>query len=249
MPVVNRSAVKKVLRGLGIYPMVRYWYRQLNPQARREFADDVRFYRQFVGEGDLCFDIGANLGQTIKPLVACKAKVVAVEPNPLCGQSLAWEFAGCRDVTIVGQAVGAEAGFADLHFEGTDATASLRNDWPFPLRGIERVRVTTLDALIEQFGKPTLLKVDVEGFETEVFKGLSQPIPVVRFEYHRWELARALTCLARLAEVGEISAANVTELDSTSFHFPEWVSYDELVGRLENDELEKGNIVVKMRAQ
>src|SRR5205823_2459968 len=167
-PVMNRRAVKSVLRRVGAYPLARHWYRRADPGVRRTRADEARFYRQFVGAGDLCFDVGANLGQTIEPLIDCRANVVAVEPNPLSARVLRWEFGGRTDVTIVEQAVGSEPGSADLHFAGTDATASLRDDWPFAQEGVCRGAVTTLDELIGRFGVPKLLKVDVEGYELEV---------------------------------------------------------------------------------
>jgi len=45
--------------------------------------------------------------------------------------------------------------------------------------------MVTLDAAtIETFGKPFYCKIDVEGWELDVLKGLSQPIPLISFEFH-----------------------------------------------------------------
>ena len=44
------------------------------------------------------------------------------------------------------------------------------------------VTVSTLDNMIEKYGTPDFLKVDVEGGELQVFEGLSQPISVICFE-------------------------------------------------------------------
>ena len=64
-------------------------------------------------------------------------------------------------------------------------------------------RQTTLDALIAAHGRPALCKIDVEGFEAEVLRGLSQPLPLVSFEYLPAAITVAYACLARLAALGE----------------------------------------------
>jgi hypothetical protein len=45
------------------------------------------------------------------------------------------------------------------------------------------VRATTLDALIAAYGRPSFIKIDVEGAEADVLAGLTHAIPVISFEY------------------------------------------------------------------
>lgn len=45
------------------------------------------------------------------------------------------------------------------------------------------VPVTTLDKLIEKYGNPAICKIDVEGFEYQVIKGLSRSIKMISFEF------------------------------------------------------------------
>ena len=49
--------------------------------------------------------------------------------------------------------------------------------------GETRVDVTTLDCLIERFGLPAFCKIDVEGSQLEVLRGLSRALRVIAFEY------------------------------------------------------------------
>jgi len=65
------------------------------------------------------------------------------------------------------------------------------------------VPVTTLDELVAQHGEPRFCKIDVEGSELDVLRGLSRPVPALSFEYLPPVAERAVACVARLAELGE----------------------------------------------
>jgi FkbM family methyltransferase len=228
-----RDRLKRALYRTGLYAPARHIYRRCEPKVRRERAQSRLFYGRLIEPGDFCFDIGANVGQTTEALVSCGARVLSVEPNPLCLPVLEWQFGRDPRVTLVKKAVGAEPGSATLNFSGTDSTASIREDWPFANTTSVAVEVTTLDDLIAEFGRPKLCKVDVEGFETEVFKGLSQPIPLIYFEVHRREIHRASEVLSRLSNLGRIEAANLTDIDHGGWLFEEWKTLDEFTERLQ----------------
>ena len=56
-------------------------------------------YQSFVNKNDLCFDVGANMGNRISPLLQIGAKVVAVEPQQQCCRFLQLKFG--KKITIV----------------------------------------------------------------------------------------------------------------------------------------------------
>ena len=64
------------------------------------------------------------------------------------------------------------------------------------------VPVTTLDELVTTHGRPDFCKIDVEGYEPEVLSGLSQPLPVIQFEFHGELMADAAACLDKLETLG-----------------------------------------------
>ena len=45
------------------------------------------------------------------------------------------------------------------------------------------VDVTTLDSLIQKFGNPKYIKIDVEGFEHDVILGLTKKTGIISFEF------------------------------------------------------------------
>jgi hypothetical protein len=81
--------------------------------------------------------------------------------------------------------------------------------------------VTTLDALIEQHGLPRFCKIDVEGFEAEILRGLSQPIPLLSFEYVPAAIAIACEAVGLLAALGPYRF-NATVGERRRFLWPAW---------------------------
>jgi hypothetical protein len=109
----------------------------------------------------------------------------------------------------------------------------LRADWAYLSVDGSTVQqrpteVTTLAALIAEHGVPALCKIDVEGFELEVLKGLDRPLPLVTFEYHLSERDLLGACLHRLAELGPIEV-NANTMDSGDLTFPRWLSVVEFL--------------------
>ena len=56
--------------------------------------------------------------------------------------------------------------------------------------------------MIERFGVPAFVKIDVEGGEPAVLNGLSHPIATVSFEYLPGALDQVEACAARLGAIG-----------------------------------------------
>ena len=174
----------------------------------------IAFYRRFVKPGDLCFDVGAHLGNHTAAWLTLGARVVAIEPQPDFATFLQRHYGKRSDVTLVAKALGAEIGQATLHTSALTPTVStLSEDWiesVSPQRGFAHVdwegrlpvAVTTLDSLIEAHGLPAFCKIDVEGHEAAVLTGLSRPLPRLSFEILPAALPVALACLDRLGALG-----------------------------------------------
>ena len=174
-----------------------------------------RFYAQFIQPHDLCFDIGAHVGNRSWIWSRLGARVVALEPQPRCMKLLRRWYGQRPGVTLIEAAVGATPGDGTLWIsERTPTVTTLSQEW---ISAVQRtasfaevewqaqvtVPVTTLDALIAEHGVPAFCKIDVEGFELEVLRGLSQPLPVISFEYVPATKALALHCMARLQRLGD----------------------------------------------
>jgi FkbM family methyltransferase len=204
----------------------------------------VRFYGQFLGPGDLGFDIGAHVGSRVRAWRRLGARVLAIEPQPDCLSVLKLLFGRSDEVTILPVAVGAASGMASLAVSSaTPTVSSLSTDWISSVSqdpSFSRVRwdasvsvaVVTLDSLIAEYGSPAFCKIDVEGFEVEVLRGLSSPLRALSFEYLPPAHEASLTCLDIVAGLGSYEY-NYVAVETARFASSSWLTATELVTLLD----------------
>jgi FkbM family methyltransferase len=200
------------------------------------------FYSQFMGSQDIVFDIGAHVGNRTRVFAELAGMVVAVEPQSSCIQSLRKEFWKTTKVKLIEKAVGAQEGSSAIRLSET--LSSLAPAWISAVQGSGRfgvrswsdpqpVELTTLDKLMVEFGTPAFIKIDVEGYEREVLKGLSTPVKALSYEITPLEyLEEAVACSERLCDIG-MTKFNYSLGESMRMELPGWVSCMELAGHLE----------------
>lgn len=210
----NRA--KQAIRETSAFPILKEAQERLSPARRAARHRRIELYRQFIGPGQLVFDVGANMGNRSEPLLSLGARVLAVEPQPVCIATLRRRFGSHRRFTLLPVGLGAAPGTATLHLATNHVTSSMSREFIDTMEFENSnwvsqvdVRISTLDILIDLFGLPDFCKVDVEGYEVEVLKGLSQPIPLMSLEYTPGQqLAEAsATCLEILGELAEYEYA------------------------------------------
>jgi FkbM family methyltransferase len=184
-------------------------YEHFPGRARRMRA----FYAAIVTKGDLCFDVGAHLGNRTRVLAELGCKVVAVEPHPYLARYLREKVARSSNVFVEEAAVASLAGVATLYYQPRNLTiSSLKLDWPEKLTGHNSpssgfsegvtVAAVTLTDLIAKHGTPKSLKLDIEGADVDVLQTLPQPLAVISFEHVPHlakQTAEAIEILEKLA--------------------------------------------------
>jgi FkbM family methyltransferase len=214
-------------------------------------------FRQFFSEGQLVFDIGANDGQFSERLLNWGARVVAVEPQPVCVEQMKARIGRHRALFIENCAVGPTEGSVEIFIASTGSQiSSVSREWIDSVTETGRfegtdwtqtttVPMTNLDALIARHGRPVFCKIDVEGFEPDVLRGLSHALPTISFEYTP-EHAGALTgCVRKIAMLGRYRF-NFAGHGWETMYWPEWLKAEEVILALESpqdEELLKGGDV------
>jgi FkbM family methyltransferase len=253
-----KPALQHLLRKTGVYDRMResfaydcyrYWKDGRSVFWRR---NELAFYRSLlVGRGPepLIFDVGANRGQRTKIFHRLPARVVALEPDSSNLALLASRFPGKLrpPVTVVGKAVSATTGIATLwELEPGSGLNTLSSKWVATLAADEsrfgrrltfqnrhEVETTTLDQLIQDCGRPFYIKVDVEGHEASVLRGLTAPVPFVSFEVILPEfLAEGRECVAILADLDPGAHFNWSRDCQGPCALPRWLPAEEFMKAL-----------------
>lgn len=251
--MIRPASLKRLAISTGFYGPARFLQRHVFARQRLEqFRADLEFYGRLVQPGALCFDVGANIGDKSEILLRLGARVVAFEPQPDCIRELRIRCKRFPQLTTISAAVGSTSAVATLYTRQFSGQSSLLPNWEGQVVGSYDVPVVTLDAAIARYGVPDYCKIDVEGWELEVLRGLSCPIPLVSFEYHleSGDLAKARACLDRLSELGR-ATVNIAAAEGAQLRFSSWMPLDEFrewfpAGVVGESHARYGDIFVRM---
>jgi FkbM family methyltransferase len=214
--------------------------------------DRQQFFAPLLPPNAFCFDVGANHGEYTATFLSLGARrVVAVEPQSDVARFVTETFPNeiqSGALVVRAQAVGSKKGLAKL-FPAQDVGKSMSTlssvfveisrakgrSWDEV--AIE-VDVVTLDSLIEEFGVPDYIKIDVEGFDLEVLLGLSRPIALLSFEFNTEPglIDIAGHCIKHIDRLGHYEFNYQAEAaGQTGLQFDIWVSAAVMLYTLRHD--------------
>jgi FkbM family methyltransferase len=221
--MLKRAGVYYRLKNSHLYDL--YW-----SIADRRWIDarnkELDFYRSFLSgfcKGDLVFDVGANDGTKTDIFLRLGARVISIDPDEVNQSILRDKFQRYRlvpkRVVIVGKALSDRSATETMWIDGPgSAVNTLSQKWAETLKtnkdkfehahfGLDfarskTVETTTLEELILAHGLPVFVKIDVEGYEASVIRGLKHPVPFLSFEMNLPEFRQeGLECVRLLGDL------------------------------------------------
>ncbi len=252
---IRRGGLYQRLRSSAVYDL--YWG-IVNRRLIRERSREVEFYRTLLSgfkTGGLIFDVGANQGTKSDIFLRLGARVIAVDPDEANQRLLAQRFHQYRlrplSVTIVGKAVSDDVGSRSMWIaEPGSAKNTLSEKWVDVLGSdqsrfghvmefpeLRQVETTTLEQLMTEHGEPFFLKIDVEGFEPHVLRGLRRPVPYLSFEVNLPEfLSEGLECVELLTRLAASGKFNYSADCRSGMALGQWLDGPAFAGRLRSCE-------------
>jgi FkbM family methyltransferase len=247
----NTSIKQKLINIIGVDRINR-----LKSFFRKEKEDDPEvirlrreFYLQFMKPGDTYFDVGANYGNRITPIVNENIRVVAIEPQGKCVRFLRKKFKS--RITVVPKGAGQKIEEREFYISNASTLSTFSKDWIDSIKKSGRfanyqwnrtvkVQMTTLDKLIEEYGHPSFIKIDVEGYELEVLKGLTKTVPYISYEYAAPEQTEnAIACLLRIQEISSKTMCNYSVGESMRWALNQWLAVPEMIAHMRSEAFSK----------
>lgn len=134
---------------------------------------DMSFLLHYLNKDDLFFDIGANVGvYTVLASKVKEANTVSFEPLPTTYEKLLDNINLNRLDNAIALNIGLSSERTQLYFTtDKDTMNSVAGEHD---KNKIKVDVETLDNICKIYGYPKAIKIDVEGYETNVLNGANE---------------------------------------------------------------------------
>ncbi|HEY3760397.1 MAG TPA: FkbM family methyltransferase [Verrucomicrobiae bacterium] len=256
-----KHGIQALLKQAGLYQRLKasvaydFYWAMTDPHWVTDRAKEVEFYRSVLlgfRKGDMIFDIGANEGCKTDIFLRLGAKVVAMEPDDANLEILNDKFLRNRifprPVCIEKKAVSSQAGTTTMWIDRPgSALNTLNPKWAGILKedatrfnqrmdfaSQKTVETTTLEDLISRHGRPFYVKIDVEGHELNVLRGLKQTVPYLSFEVNLPEFREeGVECLQILAGLAPESLFNYSADTRLGLAFKRWLPLSDFLRAFE----------------
>jgi FkbM family methyltransferase len=186
------------------------------------------------------FDIGANVGKWSLANLINSDKIITIEASPITFNKLTKSINSDK-IECLNYAVCNNNGqdITFYHSHQADTLSTLNKDWltspksRFCNYGYNEIicKTITIDKLIEIYGVPELIKIDVEGGEYECVSSLNTKVNILCFEWASETNDITFKCLTHLKNIG-FNYFSIQNQDDYTYRPLEYTNIDEVIGYL-----------------
>ena len=164
--------VKKIVRKIG-FDIIRF--HPASTMGVNPYYDMTKFVNS---KNPVLFDVGANQGQTVNKYIEVfsNSNIHSFEPSPKTFEILKKNTSNMENVSIWNYGVGSKTDLLLLNENKSSVMSSFlelgEQGWG-EIKKKTMVDIITIDNFLDQhkISKVDVLKLDVQGFEVEIFKG------------------------------------------------------------------------------
>jgi len=210
----------------------------------------------------LIFDVGLNLGNKSNIYLSQGAKVIGFEPQEDCFNYAIDRFSFYKSIgnfRAENIALSDSIGVADFYRSPQHVLSSMSTEF---IQESEKQRfkgsvwntkiqvpTSTLDKQIKEYGRPKYIKIDVEGFEYNVLKGLTNPVEYISIEFTPELYSNSEKCIDYLDALNQGKCEyNYVYRENDHYYFDSWQNIESIKNYLSsvNDFVyEFGDIYIK----
>ena len=219
-----------------------------NTDPKYKLKNQGKMNFEFNLKNELVFDVGLNLGAKAQYLLESGASVVGFEPQEDCYREALnklFFYSSIGSFKAENIALSESVGFADFYRSNAHTISSMSTkfieetkkqrfsnyNWETKIS----VPTSTLDLAISKYGKPKYIKIDVEGFELSVLKGLTSPVDYISIEFTPEIYSESEKCLNYLFELNSGQCKfNYVYKENDHYFFDEWLDIDSIKSYLSN---------------
>jgi FkbM family methyltransferase len=264
MPVLKK--IESIINNSPFYNIIRF-----NPLTdliietkTRKTRKAIAFYSSFLdpaGTHKLVFDIGANKGNKVKAFLKMGFEVIAVEPERKALSTIRWRYGHNKKVTILDNGVSDKEATLTIHIAANrsglntvsekwvDSLEKERSNRWHKKHAFKKkydIKAVTLNQLFQQYGVPYFIKIDVEGYEKSVIKGMSQLPSFLSFETNLPEfLEETIECIRHIHSINEKVVFNYSIEEKIELET--WISGPALLEILKDPAIRYMEIICKNR--
>jgi FkbM family methyltransferase len=158
----------------------------------------------------LVFDIGANIGNWTKSNLHTYDKIISIEASEKTFKKLQKNCNNSKIVALNYAVCNNNCNDILFYEAQNDTLSTINKEWltssssrffNTPYKEIV-CKTITIDKLINEYGKPDLIKIDVECGEFECISSLSQKVNLLCFEWASETNNITFNCLEYLSKIG-----------------------------------------------